>query len=71
MSFVPSSARASAVAARMSRGGLHPAGHWREDAVLGAVSVCLGAGRGSLRGVRRPGNPVRPLGRWGAGQDGY
>lgn len=38
---------------------------------LGGVSVCLGAGRGSLRGVGRPGNPVRPLGRWGAGQDGY
>ena len=35
VSFVPSSVRASAVAARTSRGGLQPAGHWQEDAVSG------------------------------------
>ena len=74
--FIPSSVRASAVGARTSRGGLHPAGSWQEDAVLWGAggAVCSGAARGSggsLRGVRRPGTPEGALSRRGAGQDSY
>lgn len=74
--FIPSSVRASAVGARTSRGGLHPAGCWQEDAVLwgaggSCVPGCWPGQWGRPEGSRETRSPRGALSRWGAGQDGY